>query len=203
MPLHGCPLRSPQEMNHVATDDAGEVSRLLRARGIVHVQVSGKSMVPWIRPGDVLVVHRAGIRDISPGEVVLFHRQGKLVVHRAVENKMLGTDCVLVTKGDAVDDADALVSAQEFLGRAMLLVRGNREIHLGSPAQIVQGRFLSRLSVFSRYWLPLARAISRAARSLSGRFAPLVSHSHSGDASLENTASRHHSLAASAENRAK
>jgi signal peptidase I len=203
VPLHGGRLRFLHEMNHVATDDAGEVSRLLQARGIVHVQVSGKSMVPWIRPGDVLVVHRAGIREVSPGEVVLFNRKGKLVVHRAVENKMLGTDCVLVTKGDAVDDADGLVSAQEFLGRAMLLVRGNREIYLESPAQMAQGRFLSRLSVFSRYWLPVARAMSRAARPLSKRFAPSVSHSHSGDASLENTASRQHSPSVPVENRAK
>ncbi len=58
------------------------VSEAVRAVGRVRLRVSGTSMVPSMRPGDLITVERAGTAEIAPGEIVVFARAGRLVVHR-------------------------------------------------------------------------------------------------------------------------
>jgi signal peptidase len=92
--------------------------------GRVCLRVSGTSMVPAIRPGDLISVERARMMELSAGEIVVFAREDRLVVHRLVaktESKGAG---YLVTRGDRTRRNDALVSSAELLGRVTHIERG-------------------------------------------------------------------------------
>jgi signal peptidase I len=111
---------------------AGEV---VRTFGKVRLRVFGTSMVPSILPGDLIVIQRAGLREISPGEVVLFTWMGRLFVHRVVDRKgssaAAGLDeTFLITRGDRLAHDDPPVSSRDLLGRVVSVERGNRKVEL-------------------------------------------------------------------------
>ena len=113
----------------------GLAEEVVRTFGDVRLRVIGTSMVPSILPGDLVSIHRAGLQDISPGEVVLFSRNGRLVIHRVVDRKVvatadrLGEPC-LITRGDRLRHDDPPVSSNELLGRVISIERGNRKVEL-------------------------------------------------------------------------
>ena len=74
-------------------------------------------MIPSIWPGDILLVQRAAIREISEGEIVLCEREGSLFAHRVVSISEAEPGPRIVTQGDALPSRDAEVSDAEFLGR--------------------------------------------------------------------------------------
>jgi signal peptidase I len=133
----------------------------LRRGGITWVKVSGKSMVPWIRPGDVLLVRCTGADRASSGQVVLFARGGRLIAHRVIKKVRVAGQVFLETKGDATWDADAPISEMELLGRVTQIFRDGRSITLETPHQAVLGRLLACISPARRLWHPLARAVKR------------------------------------------
>jgi len=149
------------------TRDSALISGLattLTSRGFVCLRVHGSSMLPWMRPGDLLMVERVESSQIAVGDVVLFAREARLFVHRVIHRSAPGCP-LLVTKGDAVDQADAPLSRVELLGRVSSILRGRRQILLDSPQQILAGRLVARVSPSSRYWFPLARAAKRLLRA--------------------------------------
>ncbi len=81
------PQSELSETHAVKCELAGDV---LRSSGTLRLQVSGWSMLPAIRPGDVLVIHRAGSEDVSKGDIVLFSRDRRLFAHRVVSIKPCG-----------------------------------------------------------------------------------------------------------------
>ncbi|MBW1988182.1 MAG: signal peptidase I [Deltaproteobacteria bacterium] len=97
---------------------AGELFRELLEQGVtVRLRVTGGSMKPAIRSGDVVLVRPVNGRRIAPGDVVLFgDASGKMVLHRveAVERKPGGT--VLRTRGDAAVHPDLPVPLGQVWG---------------------------------------------------------------------------------------
>lgn len=92
----------------------------LRASGRLRMRVAGSSMLPAIRPGDLVSVRRCGPAQASIGDVVLFQRDGRLFAHRVVRLEAES----LVTRGDAVATDDPPVRATEFLGIVESTQRG-------------------------------------------------------------------------------
>ena len=99
-----------------------------RNSGEVRLKVTGASMLPAIRPGDVIRVQRCDLAELRPGQVVLFHRDGKLTAHRI---QKVFTDH-LIARGDSVKIADPPVKADEIVGNVVSTLRGSRII---DPAQ--------------------------------------------------------------------
>lgn len=123
-------------MSSIAID--AELARATLAQaGTVQVRVTGGSMGPWIRSGDVVELEPALPGGVRRGEVLVFERNGKLIAHRAVRRTTSGW----ITRGDALDAPDALVSDAAVVGRVIGL-------HLR--------------------WLTIARP-NRRLRSLAGR----------------------------------
>jgi signal peptidase I len=98
------------------------VGEVLHRFGEARVQVSGSSMLPSIRPGDVLTIRRRLADEIRSGEVAVFTRHDRLFAHRVVGH--LGRR--LVTQGDRVPTRDAPVSEDELLGVVVSVSRGGR-----------------------------------------------------------------------------
>jgi signal peptidase I len=116
--------------------------------GCARFRVSGTSMVPAIRPGDLISVERAGVEEISSGEIVVFARESRLVAHRVVGRTGIPGESYLVARGDRTRRNDALVSSAKLVGRVMRIERGGFRVRLASRLNMTQ-RVISHLLRFS------------------------------------------------------
>jgi signal peptidase len=99
-------------------------AEVVRSFGELRLRVTGSSMLPAIRPDDVLTVRHCGVDEVGVGDVVLYTRHRRLFAHRVVSRSDVG----LVTQGDGVAKPDPAVTAAEFLGRIVLVSRRGRSI---------------------------------------------------------------------------
>jgi DNA-directed RNA polymerase subunit H (RpoH/RPB5) len=126
----------------------------IRSFGELRLRVTGSSMLPSVRPDDVLLIRRCRSEDAAPGDVVLYIRQSRLFAHRVMSR----SGARLVTQGDGVTEPDLPVTANEMLGKIVRVVRRGRAIlhqsKPGLPARMAAilfrrsaaaGRFFTRL----------------------------------------------------------
>lgn len=99
-------------------------ARACRAFGGLKLKVTGTSMLPAVHPGDVVAVRHCGVDGIAAGDLVLFLKGNRLFVHRVVS---VGGDA-LITRGDALPQADPLVCADELLGKVVRIERRGRPV---------------------------------------------------------------------------
>jgi signal peptidase I len=102
----------------------------VRKFGSIRLRVSGASMVPAIRPGDLVTVESVGVEDVSPGEIVVFALAGRLVCHRVTAISGSAREPLLATRGDRARRDDPLISNSELLGRVSHIDRGRRSVPL-------------------------------------------------------------------------
>ena len=143
----------------------GLAEEVIRTFGEVRLRVYGSSMVPSILPGDFISVRRAGIQDISAGEIVLFFRDARFFVHRVVQRISRGggnspeASC-LITRGDRLLYDDPAVSADQLLGRVVLIERHHRQVPLvahGTNPAIVRVLQSSDCATSIYLWLAACR----------------------------------------------
>jgi signal peptidase I len=146
------------------TSDAQGVAGALQSHSRVVLRVYGASMLPWVRPGDVVVIHSASPDTVRCGDVVLFRRSDSLYVHRIVEKRGLRRGARFLAKGDANPHADGIIGQEEILGRVVNLYRGNRLIDLDSPGQLMLGLLIAQFSRSSSLGYLLTRVASGVAR---------------------------------------
>lgn len=138
-------------------DDAEVIVRALADRGRISLRVRGSSMLPWVRPGDIAVIRRAGATDVRCGDVVLLHREERLFVHRLVQKHGSLESAKFLAKGDAHPGDDGLIHGQEILGRVMKIYRDGRQIDLDEPRHLAMAILISQFSRTSPYWHPIVR----------------------------------------------
>lgn len=143
---------------------------VLRSFGELRLEVHGSSMLPSIRPGDILTVRQQEISDVRCGEVVLFAREGRLYAHRVVKKLEDRGGALLISRGDALLNEDLPVTAGELLGRVTFILRGRSRIHSqGWPT--ARGRLLAWLvghsDSFARLFLLIHALRRRAANPLA------------------------------------
>lgn len=140
----------PDRLHGQDSEALRSIAERIRTNGAVCICVLGGSMFPWIRAGDVVFARRCEIEQAKAGEIVLFERDARLFVHRVLQPTNASSREIappfLITKGDALDGADAPVASAEFLGRVIRLNRKRRHIDLESFSQILGGRLLATLS---------------------------------------------------------
>lgn len=129
----------------------------------------GGSMIPFIRPEDVVTI--VPEKQCHAGDVVLVHRDDALLLHRVVAI-FSGR---IITKGDALPLLDLPVSPHDILGRAVRLERQGRWRSLES----FKSRLLGLTFNLTLSWLPglLRRSLSlqkfwRGGLSLSHKCSP-------------------------------
>jgi hypothetical protein len=156
---------APERKRAQDSDSPRSIAERIRTNGSVCFRAFGGSMFPWIRAADVIFARRCEIEQATIGDVVLFERDGRLFVHRVLQRASaeLGENGrrTLITKGDALDGADAPVSAHEFLGRVIRLNRKRRHIDLESFRQILCGRLLAYVSPHTSLVYRPLRAIKK------------------------------------------
>jgi signal peptidase I len=140
------------------------IADALKSRGRISLRVHGTSMLPWVRPGDIAFVRKISSEHVRCGDIVLFRREDHLFVHRIVENRGSLDAAELLSKGDAHPASDGIVEEQELLGRVVRIYRGGQRINLDAPAQLALGVLISQLSLYSRFWYPLAKFAAMVTR---------------------------------------
>ncbi len=117
---------------------------LLRAGQAVRLEVTGHSMAPFLRAGDVLTIAPCQGASPSQGEVVAFApREDRLLVHRLVARREDG----LLLRGDAAPQADPLVARAEVLGVVTRAERRGRRVRLGLGPERRAVAWLSRIGL--------------------------------------------------------
>lgn len=147
---------------------AADVADVFTSRGWAFLKVSGKSMFPWIRQGDIVFLRHVAMRDVSRGDVIVFERNGTLCVHRVLSLNPAEAAHIngkaLITKGDAAADADAPVFADEFRGKVEYIYRRNREIQIARGWRRLFGKLLAIISPAVPWWRSVASIGRDAAR---------------------------------------
>ena len=119
------------------------VSDLLRGGTPVRLEVTGHSMSPFIRGGDVVTIEPLAGRRPALGEVVALAPGGHLLVHRLVGWDRGRALC----RGDVAVGPDPPPSPEELLGRVTRVERAGRRVRLGLGIERVPIAWFSRLGV--------------------------------------------------------
>ena len=101
------------------------VKDLLRQGHSVELSSYGRSMIPYLRPGQKVQLAPVDMSQIVRGDLVAFHKADYLVVHRV--HAVLSENGViqLLTKGDSNLNPDAPVDAQNYLAKVQSVQRGS------------------------------------------------------------------------------
>ena len=138
------------------------VADLLRHDLIVRLRVTGHSMTPFIRTGDVLTVEPLRDRRLSRGDVILHAPGRRLVAHRIV-----GWRGALVrSRGDIAPGEDPPLLPGDVLGIVTAVERDGRSVRLGPRPLRAAIAWLSRTGLLR------GLACSRERFLRSGRIPP-------------------------------
>jgi signal peptidase I len=103
------------------------VADVLQRFGAARIQVAGMSMLPAIRPHDVLLVERRPLQNIRVADIVLFTLNNRLFAHRVVRTGADDAGCpTLVTRGDTHRDEDQPIASHQLLGQVVTVWRNGR-----------------------------------------------------------------------------
>lgn len=106
---------------------SGLSREVLHRGGILRVEATGGSMLPFIRPGDVLHVAPACASELTVGDVVLYGGpDGHPMAHRLIQSPRRATGWRLVTCADARPGQWELVRPDRLLGRVVAYERAGR-----------------------------------------------------------------------------
>lgn len=144
-------------------EDAGRIAAALEGYGRVSLRVQGTSMLPWVRPGDTVIIRKIRPSEVQCGDIVLFQRGERLFVHRIV-SLVSANETSFVAKGDANPQLDGALEPQEILGRVEGIFRRGRRIKFHSRQKRVLALLIAQISRHSRLWFALVRVHGIAVR---------------------------------------
>ena len=119
------------------------LSDLLRGGTPVRLEVTGHSMSPFIRSGDVVTIEPLSGHRPALGGVVALVPGGRLLVHRLVGWDHGRALC----RGDVATSADAWAAPDDLLGRVTRVERGGRRVRLGLGIERMPIAWLSRVGL--------------------------------------------------------
>ncbi|MFW6107386.1 MAG: nucleotidyltransferase family protein [bacterium] len=175
MGAHGRPAPAPTPGSRWVLNNAqfAELASTLLAQGAaVRFRAHGRSMLPFVRHGDVLTVEPLGGEAPRVGDVVL-HRVpgGRLLAHRVVGRSRADGQAALVTRGDAALAPGHRVSPGQVLGRVVARQRAGTTVRLDRGPRRALGAAWARLWPLGPLALLAARKAGHALRRLRPRTA--------------------------------
>ena len=93
--------------------------------------VKGRSMLPFLQEGDMLVVEHREASGFSPGDIIIYRDvfQNR-IVHRIIWKSLKRGRVVFLTKGDNSATAIVRVYPEQITGKVISFNRGGREIEI-------------------------------------------------------------------------
>ena len=90
------------------------VKDLLSQGHSVELSAYGRSMIPFLRPGQKVKLTPTELSQIVRGDLVAFHKQDYLVVHRVYAVLSTNGTIQLLTKGDSTSNHDHVFPNPKF-----------------------------------------------------------------------------------------
>jgi hypothetical protein len=113
---------------------------VLRLGVAVRFAARGMSMQPLLQDGDLLTVQPVAAQRLWVGDVALcMVEPGRVVAHRVLRKVRLGDDLRIVVQGDRAPQPDGALSAEQILGRVVLVERGERRLRMNAVPLRVLG----------------------------------------------------------------
>jgi len=109
-------------------DGATELFEDILSRGSsLRIRVTGQSMFPFLKDGDVVTIRKASSPSLRVGDLLFFkNHQGLPVLHRLVrKRRLVNGSTVLQTKGDRLVSMDEPIPEGRVLGRVLSIQRKN------------------------------------------------------------------------------
>jgi len=104
--------------HYAGSESADLLAELLQSGAGVRIRVTGASMRPIIRSGDLVSIRRAPISDLHRGDIVWFiNTDGKVMAHRILSKQTRTGKVYFHTKGDAQMEYDPWTPADKILGK--------------------------------------------------------------------------------------
>lgn len=173
--LHRFPLKSSDSQR------IGFFDHILKTGSRVRVTVTGGSMSPFIRGGEVVILKRKPISSLVPGDVIFLRTAGRqLLLHRIIRIQKAETQIVSIqTQGDANGKPDYPVVPGQVLGRVCIVEKTARfwtfqSIHTDHFFWRVFGKLMvwaARLKssrhypIFRPFFPPAIRSLYRSLRA--------------------------------------
>jgi len=85
------------------------------------------SMIPVIKPNDMIIVQQTSIDSINEGDIIAFdsHQEFGIVAHRVIEKWEKDDTIALDTKGDNNENADPwYVTDDDLIGKVIQIIPG-------------------------------------------------------------------------------
>ncbi len=79
-------------------------------------------MRPAIEVGDIVIVKKVSVDEISVGDVIQYREEHYTVTHRVVDVMQNGEQKIFITKGDANDVVDDPVSGDRVVGKVVFVI---------------------------------------------------------------------------------
>lgn len=118
----------------------GLVQSLLRQGITVRIRVSGNSMQPLLKGGEIVEVEMLPKTKPQLGDILFIcDRMGNPIVHRLIWRRIQNGTLHLITKGDSCTGFDGFVSIDRVLGRVKRIIPETKLlIDLNAPLQRLQ-----------------------------------------------------------------
>ena len=112
---------------------------ILKSGSALRVKVTGRSMTPFLRGGEILTLKKADCSSLKRGDLILFRNTaGYPILHRIVQTiREKSRAIAFQTKGDALIAFDDPVQENEILGKVCRIEKGPRSINMETR---IQGR---------------------------------------------------------------
>ncbi|MCX7670613.1 MAG: hypothetical protein N2439_11145 [Anaerolineae bacterium] len=147
-------------MNLVASPTVELLRELLADGKTVQFVVTGRSMRPFLRGGETVIVRRVAVAQVRPGDLLLCRQNvsgtERWLLHRVVAiYRHPGGPTLIQTHGDALLAPDTPVGEDQVLGRVCAVQRGpapGRAVNLEAPGERLRAVGIA-LWLKGRWWI--------------------------------------------------
>jgi signal peptidase I len=140
---------------------------ILRSGTSLRVRVTGRSMTPFLRGGEVLTIRRTPCVSLRKGDLILYRDKNDLPVLHRIINKQKGDNGTFrfLAKGDAVVIPDEPVGDKDILGKVCIVEYGPKHINLESRRWGAVNYLLAAISLLEARIHFILRTVKHLVRS--------------------------------------
>ncbi|ADQ79266.1 ABC transporter related protein [Paludibacter propionicigenes WB4] len=118
-----------QELNKQLLDFA---ETLLDENHQLSFRMSGNSMYPALKAGDIGFVQKCDEKDLNKGDIIVFNQNGRLVAHRLIGMFTRDDIQFIIAKGDKNSYTDNPITIESLIGKVYSFQRGNKKKKIDS-----------------------------------------------------------------------
>ena len=118
---------------------------ILRRGTSLRVKVTGRSMTPFLKGGEIVTIKNTTYRELLIGDIIFFKNdENRLILHRLI--KKSSAEGPFHTKGDASAIFDTPVSKDNILGKVCKIERGTSPVEVVANMETLQWKTLNFLT---------------------------------------------------------